>query len=70
MNRYGVEQCGICGFELFIYCNGFKNSTIRQRQQKLTLDVILLQVYSFQERDEVRSTFSCAILGSSQNIST
>lgn len=46
--------------------NCFKNS--RQGQQKLTLDVILLQVYPLQERDEVGSTFSCAILGSSQNI--
>lgn len=25
INGYGVEQCGSCGFELFIYCNGFKN---------------------------------------------
>lgn len=48
----------------------FRSNTIRQRQQKPTLDVILLHVYFFQERDEVGSTFSCAILGPSQNISS
>lgn len=38
------------------------------RLRHSTLDVILFQIYSLQQRYEVSSTFSGAILGPSQNI--
>ena len=57
------------GHHLCCYNTAVLQILLQLRQQKLTLNVILLQVYPLQQRDEVGSTFSCAILSTSQNIS-